>query len=186
MSAVARSPWPPVAGISPRSNCSPAVARPLSWTRLTRRCSQLRAVSRSACRKRLRRRWATRRWVRLDPRPVRPPWPHGGGACAARQRPTRGHPRLEQLHPPRPGRHARPHTDRAAPHRPGRRPADCAFDRDGPTPLDCAIWGIRNNRAEDGDYPGTVRALLAAGAPTRHQPPTGDSAVDALLINGHR
>ena len=62
---------------------------------------------------------------------------------------------------------------------------DCAFDEDGPTPLDCAIWGIRNNHAEDGDYPGTVRALLAAGAPTRHRPPTGDPAVDALLRNGH-
>jgi ankyrin repeat protein len=61
---------------------------------------------------------------------------------------------------------------------------DCAFDEDGPTPLDCAIWGIRNNRAEDGDYPGTVQALLAAGAPTRHQPPTGDPAVDTLLTNG--
>ncbi len=58
----------------------------------------------------------------------------------------------------------------------------CAFD-DGPTPLDCAIWGIRNNRAVDGDYPGTVQALLAAGAPTRHEPPTGDPAVDTLLIN---
>jgi ankyrin repeat protein len=63
---------------------------------------------------------------------------------------------------------------------------DCAFDDEGPTPLDCAIWGIWNNRAEDGDYPGTVRALLAAGAPTRYESPTGDSAVDALLINGHR
>ena len=125
-----------------------------------------------------------RRRVRLDPRPVRPPWPHRGGAGAARQRPTRGHPRLEQLHPARPGRHARPHPDRAATHRPGRRPARLRIRRGGPTPLDCAIWGIRNNHAEDGDYPGTVRALLAAGAPTRYQPPTGDPAVDTLLING--
>ena len=61
---------------------------------------------------------------------------------------------------------------------------ECAFDEDGPTPLDCTIWGIRNNHAEDGDYPGTVQALLAAGAPTRYQPPTGDPAVDTLLING--
>jgi hypothetical protein len=60
---------------------------------------------------------------------------------------------------------------------------DCAFDDEGPTPLDCAIWGIQNNHAYDGDYPGTVQALLAAGAPTRYQPPTGDPAVDALLIN---
>jgi ankyrin repeat protein len=61
---------------------------------------------------------------------------------------------------------------------------DCAFDEDGPTPLDCAIWGIQNNHAEDGDYPGTVQALLAVGGPTRYQPPTGDPAVDTLLING--
>ena len=39
---------------------------------------------------------------------------------------------------------------------------DRAFDSEGPTPLDCALWGMQNNRAEDGDYPGTVRALLAA------------------------
>ena len=58
---------------------------------------------------------------------------------------------------------------------------DCAFDEDGPTPLDCALWGLRNNRADDGDYAGTVDALLAAGAPTNHTGPTGDNAVDALL-----
>ena len=58
---------------------------------------------------------------------------------------------------------------------------DCAFDAEGPTPLDCAVWGARNNRADDGDYTGTVEALLAAGAPTRHKPPTGDPALDALL-----
>ncbi|MGH3981838.1 MAG: ankyrin repeat domain-containing protein [Pseudonocardiaceae bacterium] len=58
---------------------------------------------------------------------------------------------------------------------------DCAFDSDGPTPLDCALWGLQNNRAEDGDYPGTVEALLVAGAPTRHSRPIGDEAVDALL-----
>jgi hypothetical protein len=32
-----------------------------------------------------------------------------------------------------------------------------------------------------GDYPGTVETLLAAGAPTRHTPPTGEDAIDALL-----
>lgn len=48
---------------------------------------------------------------------------------------------------------------------------DRAFDAEGPTPLDCALWGVRNNRAENGDYPGTVEALLKAGAPTRHGPP---------------
>jgi hypothetical protein len=58
---------------------------------------------------------------------------------------------------------------------------DRAFDAEGPTPLDCALWGIVNNHADDGDYGGTVEALLAAGAPTRHQGPTGDAAVDALL-----
>ena len=57
-----------------------------------------------------------------------------------------------------------------------------AFDDDGPTPLDCALWGVQNNRADDGDYTGTVRALLAAGAPTRHSAPTGDPVVDALLV----
>jgi hypothetical protein len=57
----------------------------------------------------------------------------------------------------------------------------CAFDDEGPTPLDCALWGLQNNRAPDGDYPGTVEALLAAGAPTRHSGPTGDPAIDALL-----
>jgi Ankyrin repeats (many copies) len=61
---------------------------------------------------------------------------------------------------------------------------DCAFDEEGPTPLDCAIWGLQNNHAEDGDYPGTVEALLAARAPTRFTPPTGDEAVDALLAAG--
>jgi ankyrin repeat protein len=59
--------------------------------------------------------------------------------------------------------------------------ADRAFDDEGPTPLDCAIWGARNNRAADGDYAGTVALLLASDAPTRHEPPTGDSIVDALL-----
>jgi len=56
-----------------------------------------------------------------------------------------------------------------------------AFDDEGPTPLDCALWGLRNNRATDGDYPGTVAILVAADAPTRHEPPTGDPAVDAIL-----
>jgi hypothetical protein len=58
---------------------------------------------------------------------------------------------------------------------------DCAFDEEGPTPLDCALWGLRNNRADDGDYAGTVAALLAAGAPTRHSGTTGVAEVDALL-----
>jgi hypothetical protein len=58
---------------------------------------------------------------------------------------------------------------------------DCAFDDDGPTPLDCALWGLHNNRADDGDYPGTIEALLAAGAPTRHATPTGDATIDPLL-----
>jgi ankyrin repeat protein len=58
---------------------------------------------------------------------------------------------------------------------------DCAFDDEGPTPLDCALWGLRNNHADDGDYPGTVQSLLAANAPTRLSPPTGDDAIDALL-----
>ena len=60
---------------------------------------------------------------------------------------------------------------------------DCAFDAEGPTPLDCAVWGVQNNRADDGDYAGTVAALLVAGAPTRLTPPTGEDAVDALLAS---
>ncbi|MGA8117738.1 MAG: ankyrin repeat domain-containing protein, partial [Actinocatenispora sp.] len=59
--------------------------------------------------------------------------------------------------------------------------ADCAFGAEGPTPLDCALWALDNNRAEDGDYAGTVRELLAAGAPTRRTTPTGVPEVDALL-----
>lgn len=59
--------------------------------------------------------------------------------------------------------------------------ADQAWADDGPTPLDCAIWGVRNNRAHDGDYPGTIDALAAAGAPTTHEPPSADPAVDAVL-----
>ncbi len=58
---------------------------------------------------------------------------------------------------------------------------DRAFDAEGPTPLDCALWGLQNNRAEDGDYAGTVEVLLSAGAPTRHSAPSGDEVVDALL-----
>jgi hypothetical protein len=58
---------------------------------------------------------------------------------------------------------------------------DCAFDEDGPTPLDCAIWGMRNNRAEDGDYRATIEILVEAGGPTRHTPPTGDEVVDRML-----
>lgn len=58
-----------------------------------------------------------------------------------------------------------------------------AWPPDGPTPLDCAIWGLRHNRAADGDLPAAVTALLAANAPTRHRPPTGDAAVDALLTD---
>ena len=58
---------------------------------------------------------------------------------------------------------------------------DCAFDDDGPTPLDCAIWGVQNNRAVDGDYFASVQALIGAGAPTRHSPPTGDSDLDDML-----
>ncbi|MBB5957011.1 hypothetical protein FHS29_003604 [Saccharothrix tamanrassetensis] len=59
--------------------------------------------------------------------------------------------------------------------------ADTAFDEHEPTPLDCAIWGSSNNRTDDGDYPGTVALLVAAGAPTGHTKPTGDPRIDALL-----
>ncbi|MGH3434470.1 MAG: ankyrin repeat domain-containing protein [Thermocrispum sp.] len=59
--------------------------------------------------------------------------------------------------------------------------ADTAFDDEGPTPLDCALWGYRNSHAADGDYPGTVAVLRAHRAPTRHRPPTGDQEVDTLM-----
>lgn len=59
--------------------------------------------------------------------------------------------------------------------------SDCAFDDEGPTPLDGAVWGWRNNRAANGDYEATVALLVAAGAPTRHSPPTGNPHIDALL-----
>lgn len=63
---------------------------------------------------------------------------------------------------------------------------DRAFE-DGPTPLDCALWGLRSNHTDDGDYLGTVQALLTVGAPTRHTQPTGDDAIDALLTtHDHR
>ncbi|GAA0975213.1 hypothetical protein GCM10009555_032690 [Acrocarpospora macrocephala] len=55
---------------------------------------------------------------------------------------------------------------------------DCAFDDEGPTPLDCALWGLSNNRAQDGDYRGTVEALVSAGAPTRHPPNTIEHALE--------
>jgi hypothetical protein len=58
---------------------------------------------------------------------------------------------------------------------------DGAFGDDAPTPLDCALWGLHNSRAEDGDYPGTVEALVAVGAPTRHSGPTGNETIDPLL-----
>ena len=59
--------------------------------------------------------------------------------------------------------------------------ADCAFDEHGVTPLDCAIWGVSNNPAPDGDYPETVRILTGAGAPTTHTPPTGHDWLDDVL-----
>jgi hypothetical protein len=62
---------------------------------------------------------------------------------------------------------------------------DKAFDAEGPTPLDCALWGLQNNHADDGDYAGTVRTLLAVDAPTRNTGPTGDTTIDALLT-AHR
>jgi len=63
--------------------------------------------------------------------------------------------------------------------------SDCAFGDEGVTPLDCAIWGASNNPAPDGDYPETVRILMAAGAPTSHTPPTGHDWLDEALTR-HR
>lgn len=62
---------------------------------------------------------------------------------------------------------------------------DHAFGDAGPTPLECAIWGLQNNRAEDGDYVGTVAALVVSAAPTRLSPPTGDPEIDRLLAGQH-
>lgn len=59
--------------------------------------------------------------------------------------------------------------------------SDRAWGDHGPTPLDCVIWGVRVSRAHDGDYVGTAEVLAAAGAPTRHEPPSGDPAVDEVL-----
>ena len=80
------SPWLPALGISPRSNCSPAVARPLSLDPVD---AAVLAIARGES-VRLPKAPAPAlgatpagRWVRLDPRPVRPPWPHGRGAGAA-------------------------------------------------------------------------------------------------------
>jgi ankyrin repeat protein len=54
--------------------------------------------------------------------------------------------------------------------------------QDGPTPLDCTIWALSANRAHDGDYAGTVEALVGAGSPpTWHRPPSGDGEVDRVL-----
>jgi Ankyrin repeats (many copies) len=53
---------------------------------------------------------------------------------------------------------------------------DTAFDDEHATPLDCAVWGLATNRADDGDYLGT-------GAPTRFSPPTGDPAIDEVLCS---
>lgn len=58
---------------------------------------------------------------------------------------------------------------------------DKAFDTTGPTPLDCALWGVRHNRAADGDYPATVAVLVAVNAPTSHNMPTGDAEVDGVM-----
>lgn len=80
--------------------------------------------------------------------------------------------------------HGRSHTVRLLIER-GADLHDKAFDADGPTPLDCALWGLHNNHADDGDYPGTVKALLEAGAPTKYSGPTGEDAIDALLAAHH-
>jgi hypothetical protein len=58
---------------------------------------------------------------------------------------------------------------------------ECSLAPAAMTRIDGAVWGPQNNRAEDGDYAGTVAALLTAGAPTRFAAPTEDETVDALL-----
>ena len=46
--------------------------------------------------------------------------------------------------------------------------------------------GVAQQRAADGDYRGTVEVLVAARAPTRQAPPTGDPNLDALLSGDAR
>ena len=58
---------------------------------------------------------------------------------------------------------------------------DRAWGDHGPRPLDCVLWGLRCNPTHDGDYAGTAEVLAAAGAPTGHEPPSGDPAVDEVL-----
>ncbi|MEU5692474.1 ankyrin repeat domain-containing protein [Actinosynnema sp. NPDC020468] len=55
---------------------------------------------------------------------------------------------------------------------------------DGATPLDCVVWGFRNNRTDDGDYAASAEVLLSADAPFNH----GDSELDEVLAAepGHR
>ncbi|MGH3434281.1 MAG: ankyrin repeat domain-containing protein [Thermocrispum sp.] len=135
--AAARSRWPPAAGTSPPTTCSPSTAVDVHVLAIARGESTTL--------------------------PQAPPPALGFPNCTGGYGCTEVVMLLVDLH-------------------------DTAFDRRdpaGPTPLDCAVWGIRNNPATDGDCPGTVQALLAAGAPTRHTTPTGNAAVDALLAQ-HR
>lgn len=58
---------------------------------------------------------------------------------------------------------------------------DCAFDDDGPTPLDSANLGC-SEQLGPGRRPSRDHAgLIDAGAPTRYRPPTGDTDLDAML-----
>jgi hypothetical protein len=117
-----------------------------------------------------------RRRLRLDPRPVRVAGPNRCGALLDSGMPvdSRGWSNFTPLD--QAAMHGRTATVRLLIDR-GADLHDCAFDEDGPTPLDCALWGLHNNRADDGDYPARSRHCSRPTHPpgSRHPPVTKPS-----------
>ena len=169
---------PPAVVTSPPTSCCGRTAPPPSSTRSTRQCWPSPAVGPPGSRRRPRRCPAV-------PNNNGSGWLLGQFALLGRTdvvrahagcRDGRRHPGLEQLHPARPGRHARPRrapcgcSSNAAPTSPTAR----STTRD-PTPLDCALWGLRNNRADRRRLP---RHRCDPGrrgrADPARAPPTGD------------
>jgi Ankyrin repeats (many copies) len=180
MSAAGRWRWPRAAGTLPPTSCSHPAAPPRTSTPSTPRCWRSHAASRSACPPPAKGLpaghdygWILGQFASLGQTAVVQALLDSGMPVD-----TRGWSNFTPLD--QAAMHGRTGTVRLLIER-GADLHDCAFDEDGPTPLDCALWGLQNNRADDGDYPGTVQALLAAGAPTRQSPPTGDETIDALL-----
>jgi hypothetical protein len=175
--AAAAVPWPP-------TSCSRRAALPPSSTPSTPPCWPSRAVSRCGCPRRRRRRSATRAPATTAGSSASSRCSGAPTSCARCSTPAWASTRAVGATSPR---STRPRCT-GAPTRSGSIDrgadlADCAFDDEGPTPLDCALWGLAHNRADDGDYVGTVAALVAAGAPTRFSPPTGDATIDELLCS---